>query len=115
MSRNLRDVLSGNIEASLERHGHAGDDLCWDISHTMIPQPGGFAVINSIIITMRSPILDQPGLTLAMNVPDLLMFKDTFKTDQVIMQMLVGLRDMRAQLLSTSNGEGSSGGLITPP
>lgn len=116
---NIKDLIRPVIEDSLTRFGHEGDDLIWDTTYAAFPQPQGIMLLNYLVVSMKSGLLSmgQEYITTAMQIPDMLMLKDQASADRVIMQVLAALREIRAQMLTPTNGEGgpSLGTLKLPP
>lgn len=99
-SKHLRDLVAGNVEEALERHGHPDDDLHWDVAWALVPTQQGMAMSSFLVVSMRSPLIGQSGLTVHMQV-DVLALRDSELAQDVVLKGLLALRDLRAQLLAT--------------
>jgi hypothetical protein len=102
-SMNIREQIREGVDAALERHGHVGDDLSWDVGYSMVMTPNGPAVNSFFVVTMRSPIMGGPPLAAPLII-DPRALREPEAANEIVMNILMKLREARAQMLSVTNG-----------
>jgi hypothetical protein len=80
-----------------------GEDYGFDAASSVVQGPGGLAVIYTLVITGRSPLLGQPPLAHVVQIP----FADppAEAVEQAVTDAIRQLREASANLLARQNGK----------
>jgi hypothetical protein len=108
--RDNRQKICQQVEAAIDKYKLGLDEVGYEVGFgwgpSGPPQPGmpqQLIMAYWIVISIKSPLLGQPPLNHVLVMPD---FQPTQKAmDDLIMQGLGQLRDMKAKVMSVGNGQ----------
>lgn len=98
MTTHIFALVRENMDASIERFSDAAEDVTWDVTHAIIPNPQGAEVHGMVVVSMASPILGE-SLS-ATVVLDLRSLRNAEVADRVVGQAIEMLRQSRTAALA---------------
>ena len=100
---NIRSQIAENVDTALTRHGHADEELSWDIAYAMMPMDESMGLAAFLIVSIASPVEGQFGISQPLTV-DPRALRDAEQAERVVLEGLEQLRMMRSRLMAPTNG-----------